>query len=80
MFTKQYSKTFTNKLKSMIQKSIIPSHALLKHIPYIFNISQGPFGTPDSIRPERIMVDSIRLDCIRPDKNLILCSVWYVTV
>ena len=34
----------------------------------------------DSIRPYRIRVDSIRPDCIRPDKNLILCSVWYVTV
>ena len=36
---------------------------------------KGPFGTPDSMRSDRIMVDSIR-----PDKNLILCNVWYVTV
>ena len=37
--------------------------------------TKGPFGMPDSIRPDRIRADSIR-----PDKNLILCSVWYVTV
>ena len=41
---------------------------------------EGPFDTPDSIRPNRIRVDRIRPDCIRPDKNLILYSVWYVTV
>ena len=35
---------------------------------------------PDSIRPDRIRADSIRLDYIRLDKNLILCSVWNVTV
>ena len=34
----------------------------------------------DSIRFDRIMVDSIRSDYIRLDKNLILYSVWYVTV
>ena len=35
----------------------------------------GPFDMHDSIRPDRIRPDSIR-----SDKNLILCSVWYVTV
>ena len=35
---------------------------------------------PDSIRPNRIRADNIRSDCIKPDKNLILCSVWYVIV
>ena len=26
------------------------------------------------------MLDSIRFDCIKPDKNLILCNIWNINV
>ena len=36
---------------------------------------KGPFDISDSVRSDKIRVDSTMSDCIRPDKNLIICSV-----